>query len=108
MDVQCDSVVIGSGIAGLSCAYELAAEGQFVVVLDRGAIGGGITSRTTAHLTPICDDTISSMLKLRGETASRLFYESHCAAVDRSQSAGLPAVCVAVAAGATGAVGGGA
>jgi predicted NAD/FAD-binding protein len=28
MDVQCDSVVIGSGIAGLSCAYELAVEGQ--------------------------------------------------------------------------------
>jgi hypothetical protein len=86
MDVQCDSVVIGSGIAGLSCAYELAVEGQFAVVLDRGAIGGGITSRTTAHLTPICDDTISSMLKLRGETASRLFYESHCAAIDRIDS----------------------
>jgi glycine/D-amino acid oxidase-like deaminating enzyme/nitrite reductase/ring-hydroxylating ferredoxin subunit len=86
MDVQCDSVVIGSGIAGLSCAYELAVEGQFVVVLDRGAIGGGITSRTTAHLTPICDDTISSMLKLRGETASRLFYESHCAAIDRIEA----------------------
>jgi glycine/D-amino acid oxidase-like deaminating enzyme len=60
-DIQCDTVVVGSGIAGLSCAYELATEGQFVVVLDRGTIAGGITSRTTAHLTPICDDTISSI-----------------------------------------------
>jgi hypothetical protein len=82
-DLQCDTVVVGSGIAGLSCAYELAIEGQFVVVLDRGAIAGGITSRTTAHLTPICDDTISSMTKLRGEATSRLFYESQCEAVDR-------------------------
>jgi glycine/D-amino acid oxidase-like deaminating enzyme len=85
-DLQCDTLVIGSGIAGLSCAYELAAEGQLVTVLDRGAIGGGITSRTTAHLTPICDDTISSMTKLRGETTSRLFYESQCVAVNRIET----------------------
>jgi glycine/D-amino acid oxidase-like deaminating enzyme/nitrite reductase/ring-hydroxylating ferredoxin subunit len=86
VDVQCDTAIIGSGIAGLSCAYELAAQGQSVAVLDRGAIGGGITSRTTAHLTPICDDTISAMIKLRGEAASRLFYESQCAAVDRIEA----------------------
>lgn len=85
-NLDCDTVVVGSGIAGLSCAYELATEGQFVVVLDRGAISGGMTSRTTAHLTPICDDTISSMTKLRGEATSRLFYESQCAAVDRIEA----------------------
>jgi glycine/D-amino acid oxidase-like deaminating enzyme/nitrite reductase/ring-hydroxylating ferredoxin subunit len=85
-DIQCDTLVVGSGIAGLSCAYELATEGQVVVVLDRGAIAGGVTSRTTAHLTPICDDTISSMTKLRGEATSRLFYESQCAAVDRIEA----------------------
>jgi glycine/D-amino acid oxidase-like deaminating enzyme/nitrite reductase/ring-hydroxylating ferredoxin subunit len=85
-DLQCDTVVVGSGIAGLSCAYELSSEGQSVVVLDRGAIAGGVTSRTTAHLTPICDDTISSMIRLRGEATSRLFYESQCAAVDRIEA----------------------
>src|SRR4051812_17146691 len=74
-NIKCDTVVVGSGIAGLSCAYELARQGQSVVVLDRGEIGSGMTARTTAHLTPICDDTFSSMLKLRGEKLSRLFYE---------------------------------
>jgi glycine/D-amino acid oxidase-like deaminating enzyme/nitrite reductase/ring-hydroxylating ferredoxin subunit len=85
-NIKCDTVVIGSGIAGLSCAYELANRGQSVVVLDRGAIGSGMTARTTAHLTPICDDTFSSMLKLRGEKLSRLFYESQAAAVDRIEA----------------------
>jgi monoamine oxidase len=35
-DETADVVVIGGGIAGLSVAYELAAAGQSVVVLDRG------------------------------------------------------------------------
>jgi hypothetical protein len=85
-DVQCDAVVVGPGVAGLSCAYELATAGQNVVVLDRGTIAGGITSRTTAHLTPICDDTISAMTKIRGEAASHLFYESQCGAIDRIEA----------------------
>ena len=35
-DLRVDTVVIGSGIAGLSTAYELACRGQKVAVLDRG------------------------------------------------------------------------
>ena len=46
-----DTVVVGSGIAGLSAAYELACRGLKVLVLDRGRIAGGMTSRTSAHLT---------------------------------------------------------
>jgi glycine/D-amino acid oxidase-like deaminating enzyme len=82
-DTSCDTVVIGSGIAGLSSAYELAIEGQKVVVVDRGAIAGGITARTLAHLAPLCDDLTSAMINLRGEDISRAFYESQAAAVDR-------------------------
>lgn len=78
-----DTVIIGSGIAGISTAYELAAAGQKVVVIDRGAIAGGVTARTSAHLAPLCDDLTSEMIKLRGEAISRLFYQSHAAAVDR-------------------------
>jgi glycine/D-amino acid oxidase-like deaminating enzyme/nitrite reductase/ring-hydroxylating ferredoxin subunit len=80
---QCDVVVIGSGIAGISTAYELAIKGQHVIVIDRGKIAGGMTARTTAHLAPLCDDLTSEMIKLRGEDVSRTFYQSHSAAVDR-------------------------
>jgi glycine/D-amino acid oxidase-like deaminating enzyme/nitrite reductase/ring-hydroxylating ferredoxin subunit len=80
---RCDVVVIGSGISGVSTAYELAIRGQQVIILDRGRIGGGITARTTAHLAPLCDDLTSEMIKLRGEEVSRAFYQSQAAAVDR-------------------------
>lgn len=85
-DERADTVVVGSGIAGLSTAYELSQRGQEVVVLDRGPIGKGMTSRTTAHLSPICDDTFSSMIKIRGEDAARLYHESQSAAVDRIEA----------------------
>ncbi len=63
--------------------YELVLKGQNVVVIDRGAISGGITARTTAHLAPLCDDLMSEMIKVRGLEASRMFYESQAEAVDR-------------------------
>jgi glycine/D-amino acid oxidase-like deaminating enzyme/nitrite reductase/ring-hydroxylating ferredoxin subunit len=81
--LRCDAIVVGSGIAGLSTAYELSQSGRKVVVVDRGPIAGGMTSRTTAHLASICDDGQSALLKMRGEDNARLFLQSQEAAVDR-------------------------
>jgi glycine/D-amino acid oxidase-like deaminating enzyme/nitrite reductase/ring-hydroxylating ferredoxin subunit len=83
---RCETVVVGAGIAGLSVAYELASAGRSVIVLDRGSIAGGITSRTTAHLAPICDDGVSTLAELRGEHVARLFQQSQEAAVDRIEA----------------------
>src|ERR1700709_1361653 len=82
-DQQCDVVVIGGGIAGLSTAYELSQRGRSVIVIDRGPIAGGMTARTSAHLAPLCDDLMSEMQKIKGEEQSKLFYESQAAAGDR-------------------------
>ena len=82
-DQQCDVAVIGSGIAGLSTAYELSQRGRSVIVIDRGPIAGGMTARTSAHLAPLCDDLMSEMQKIKGKEQSKLFYESQAAAVDR-------------------------
>jgi hypothetical protein len=84
--IVCDVVVVGSGIAGLSTAYELSRAGQQVVVLDRGSICGGITARTTAHLASVCDDGAATLLKLRGEELAKLFQESQDAAIDRIEA----------------------
>lgn len=82
-DEQADIAIIGSGIAGLSTAYELSERGFSVIVIDRGPIAGGMTARTSAHLAPLCDDLQSEMQKIKGEDAARLFYESHAAGINR-------------------------
>ena len=82
-DMTCDTVVVGSGMTGLSTAYELALAGHKVIVIDRGPLLGGMTSRTTAHLAPVCDDGLSGLINLRGEEIARQFQKSQEAAVAR-------------------------
>ena len=55
-DTSANVCIVGAGIAGLTTAYLLAREGKAVIVLDDGPIGGGMTARTTAHLTNALDD----------------------------------------------------
>ena len=65
-DATADVVIVGTGIAGLSTAYELAGLGQQVLLIDRGAIGGGMTARTTAHLASALDDYYSELAAIHG------------------------------------------
>jgi glycine/D-amino acid oxidase-like deaminating enzyme/nitrite reductase/ring-hydroxylating ferredoxin subunit len=81
-DLEAEVCVVGAGIAGLSTAYHLARAGRHVVVVDDGAVGGGETCRTTAHLTNALDDRYFELEKLHGEEGARLAAQSHAAAID--------------------------
>ncbi|HEY0445074.1 MAG TPA: FAD-dependent oxidoreductase [Allosphingosinicella sp.] len=85
-DESCDVVVIGSGIAGLSTAYELSRFGRSVIVIDRGGIGNGMTARTTAHLATELDDFYSELIRVRGEEEARLYHDSQVSAVNRIEA----------------------
>ena len=49
-NIKADVCVVGAGIAGMTTAYLLASENKKVVVLDDGAIGGGMTGQN--HCSP--------------------------------------------------------
>lgn len=85
-DLSCDLLVIGSGIAGLSSAYEASRFGEKVVVIDRGEITGGMTARTTAHLASELDDYYAELIKSSGEEKARLYHESQVAAINRVEA----------------------
>jgi glycine/D-amino acid oxidase-like deaminating enzyme/nitrite reductase/ring-hydroxylating ferredoxin subunit len=82
-NIRTDVCIIGAGIAGLSTAYLLGREGRSVVVLDDGLIGGGMTGRTTAHLTNAYDDRYVEMEKIHGEEGARFIAESHTTAIEK-------------------------
>ncbi|WP_424363624.1 FAD-dependent oxidoreductase [Methylocystis parvus] len=84
--ITTEVAVIGSGIAGLSVAYELAKAGKNVVVVDRGPIGGGMTARTTAHLSSYCDDGFRELIDMRGLDIARGWQESQAAAIARIEA----------------------
>src|SRR5437764_3535312 len=85
-DTSAHVVIVGAGIAGMSVAYWLEQEGRAVIVLDDGPIGGGMTARTTAHLTCALDDRFYELERLFGEAGSRLAAQSHTAAIDRVET----------------------
>ena len=81
-----DVCIVGAGIAGMTTAYLLAREGRSVIVLDDGRIGGGMTERTTAHLSNAIDDRYFEIARLHGEKGVRLTAQSHTAAIDRIEA----------------------
>jgi len=85
-DTAADVCIVGAGIAGMTTAYALAAEGRNVVVLDDGPVGGGMTRRTTAHLTNAIDDRYVHLERLHGRDGARQAAESHTAAIDRIEA----------------------
>ena len=78
-----DVAVVGSGMAGTSVAYELAARGVKLALLDRGQLGRGMTARTSAHLAFQSDDLYQEVISRRGLKLAKLHYRSQRAAVDR-------------------------
>jgi glycine/D-amino acid oxidase-like deaminating enzyme/nitrite reductase/ring-hydroxylating ferredoxin subunit len=85
-DIHADVCIVGAGIAGITTAYLLAKEGKSVVVLDDGAVGGGETQRTTAHLSNALDDRYFEIERLHGLEGAKLAAASHTAAIDRIES----------------------
>lgn len=88
-DVGADVCIVGAGIAGMTTGYLLAREGQSVVVIEDGVIGGGMTGRTTAHLVNALDDRYFELERLHGEKGARLAAESHTAAINRVEQIAL-------------------
>jgi glycine/D-amino acid oxidase-like deaminating enzyme/nitrite reductase/ring-hydroxylating ferredoxin subunit len=83
VDTVADVCIVGAGIAGMTTAHALAVEGRSVVVLDDGPVGGGMTQRTTAHLSNAIDDRYVQLERLHGRDGARRAAESHTAAIDR-------------------------
>jgi glycine/D-amino acid oxidase-like deaminating enzyme/nitrite reductase/ring-hydroxylating ferredoxin subunit len=86
---EVDVCVVGAGIAGMSVAYELAACGRRVLVLDDNAVGGGETGQTTAHLASAMDEGFDWLEKIHGLAATTLVHQSHAAAIDRIEALAL-------------------
>lgn len=81
-DAHADVCIVGAGIAGLSTAYCLLREGRRVILIDDGALAGGASSRTTAHLSNAFDDRYYEVERLHGVADARVVAESHTAAID--------------------------
>src|SRR3954452_16404818 len=81
-DVQCDVLVVGGGITGVTLALLLAEQGRKVVLLEAGEIGSGTTGHSTGNLYATTSDGISSIASTWDEAIAREVVMQRKAAVD--------------------------
>lgn len=79
---ETEIIIVGGGMAGITSAYLLAKAGKKVLLLEKGKIGGYVTSATTAFLTFTIDTEPLSLIKKFGKENARLILESHKVAID--------------------------
>ncbi|HWH01245.1 MAG TPA: FAD-dependent oxidoreductase [Pilimelia sp.] len=89
-DLEVDVAVVGGGIAGICAAWELAAAGRGVALLEADRIAAGVTGYTTAKLSALHGLSYADLRSAQGPEAARSYAESQQWAVRRvAEVAGL-------------------
>jgi len=78
-----DVLVIGGGIAGLLCAYQLTQAGVDCVLVEASRICGGTTRGTTAKITAQHGLIYHKLIQRFGAEKARLYLEANIAALKR-------------------------
>ena len=76
-DVSTDVLVIGGGMAGLLCAYQLQNVGVDCVVAERTRIASGVTGNTTAKRTSQHGLIYSKLARINGLEAAGLYLQAN-------------------------------
>ena len=72
-DTKADVIIIGGGIAGITCAYLLGKEGLSVAVLEANRIAQGTTGHTTAKITSQHNLIYHKLIKQMGEEMAQQY-----------------------------------
>jgi glycine/D-amino acid oxidase-like deaminating enzyme len=76
-NLETDVVIVGAGIAGLTCAYVLKRAGYDVAVLEKNTVGSGTTSKTTGKITSQHSLIYNELLRRQGENTAKVYADAN-------------------------------
>ena len=82
-DIKTDVLIIGGGMAGILCGYELKNRGVDCVIVEAREICGGITKNTTAKVTAHHGAIFDKMLNRFGVEKTALYFKAQQNAVEK-------------------------
>ena len=85
-DRKTQVLIVGGGMAGLLCAYELGQAGIDYILAETGRICGGVTQNTTAKITAQHGLVYHRLIQEFGLEKARLYLQANLEALDRYRS----------------------
>lgn len=82
-DTRTDILIIGGGIAGLLCAWELERSGADYLLVEAKELCSGVTANTTAKITVQHGILYQKLLPSLGLEKTRLYFQANQRAVER-------------------------
>lgn len=82
-DIKTDVLIIGGGMAGLLCAFELTRSGVDCVLVEADRLCGGITKNTTAKITAQHGLIYDKLLKEFGLEKAKRYLQANQAALEQ-------------------------
>lgn len=79
--IDTDVLVIGGGMAGILCAYQLQQKGARVILVEAETIGSGTTGNTTAKITAQHGLIYKNMIKKHGTDKAIQYYQANSMAL---------------------------
>ena len=77
MDMHTDVLIIGGGLAGILCAWNLKRAGVDCMLIEQNRILGGVSGRTTAKLTAQHGLIYEKLLKKHGLEKAKLYWQAN-------------------------------
>lgn len=82
-DLKTDVLIVGGGMAGLLCAWQLTQEGVNCALVEADRLCGGATKNTTAKITSQHGLIYDKLIREFGLERARLYLEANQAALER-------------------------
>lgn len=76
-NLECDVLIVGAGMSGLLCAYQLQDMFEHIVIIESDEIAGGASGRNTGKITSQHGLNYQEILKIHGEEKTRLYYQEN-------------------------------
>ena len=80
-DLECDTLIVGGGITGLSTLYQLRKEKVDALLIERNKCAEGVTARSTAKITYLQEKVYMNICKFGNVNGARKYLESQIMAV---------------------------
>ena len=82
-NLECDTLIIGGGITGLSTLYQLRKENVKALLVERNKCGEGVTARSKAKITYLQEKKYMNIRKFGNVAVAKTYLESQILAINK-------------------------